>query len=196
MRKLMFFTHTTLDGFVAGPNGEMDWIRFDEVRHEFVGMVTAQADTALYGRVTYQMMESYWPTAAAQANATKHDIEHANWYNSISKIVLSRTLTEPGLTNTKVISNHLSENIKKIKDQPGKNILIYGSPRATQSLLNEQLVDEFWLWVNPVVLGQGVPLFNNLAGIIKLKLLETKTFDGGLIALHYAVVPDQNLIER
>lgn len=185
MRKLIFFMHSSLDGFVAGPKGELNWVKVDEAIFDFVGTMTDQADTALYGRVTYQMMESYWPTAAEQPNASKHDIEHSKWYKNVSKVVLSKTLIETGLSNTKVISDNLSENINKIKQQVGKNILIFGSPSASNSLLAEGLVDEFWIFVNPILLGRGNPLFNNLPGTVKLSLVESKTFDNGVIALHY-----------
>jgi dihydrofolate reductase len=185
MRNLIFFMHTSLDGFVAGLNGEMGWINLDEAMFDFVATMTAQADTALYGRVTYEMMQSYWPTAGQQPNATKHDIEHSDWYNNVSKVVLSKTIQETGLHNTKVIGDQLSENINKLKQQDGKNILIFGSPGASQSLLNEGLIDEFWLFVNPIILGQGMPLFKDITGTTKLKLVESKTFACGVIALHY-----------
>ena len=145
MRNLIFFMHTSLDGFVAGINGEMDWINLDDEMFDFIATMTDQADTALYGRVTYEMMQSYWPTAGEQLNATKHDIEHSTWYNKVSKIVLSKTINDSGLHNTKVISDQLSDNINKLKQQDGKNILIFGSPGASQSLLNQDLIDEFWL---------------------------------------------------
>jgi len=178
--------HTSLDGFVAGLNGEMDWIKVDEEMFDFVATMTEQADTALYGRVTYEMMQSYWPKAGEQPNASKHDIEHSTWYNRVSKVVLSKTMKEAGLHNTKVIGDQLSDNINKIKQQGGKNILIFGSPRASQSLLNQGLIDEFWLFVNPIIIGQGMPLFKNITGTTKLKLVESKTFTCGVIALHYA----------
>ena len=186
MRKLIFFMHTSLDGFVAGLNGEMDWIKVDDAMFDFVGTMTDKADAALYGRVTYQMMESYWPTAGEKPNASKHDIEHSLWYNSVSKIVLSKTIKEVGLKNTKVISENITDNINKLKQQEGKNILIFGSPSASNSVLNKGLVDEFWIFVNPVLLGQGIPLFKDISESIKLSLIETKTFDIGVIALHYA----------
>lgn len=186
MRKLIFFMHTSLDGFVAGVNGEMNWIKVDDAMFDFVGTMTDQADTALYGRVTYQMMESYWPTAGEKPNASKHDIEHSRWYNKVSKIVLSRTMNEIGLNNTKVISENISENINKLKQQDGKNILIFGSPSASNSLLNNRLVDEFWIFVNPILLGQGIPLFKDISESVKLSLIETKTFDIGVTALHYS----------
>ena len=185
MRNLIFFMHTSLDGFVAGLNGEMDWIKLDDALFDFVATMTEQADTALYGRVTYEMMQSYWPKAGEQPNASKHDIEHSTWYNKVSKVVLSKTLNETGLINTKVISENLSDRINELKQQEGKNILIFGSPRASQSLLNEGLIDEFWLFVNPIILGQGMPLFKDITGTTKLKLVESKTFACGVIALHY-----------
>ena len=185
MRKLIFFMHTSLDGFVAGPNGEMNWIKLDDALFDFVGTMTEQSDTALYGRVTYEMMQKYWPTAGDQPGASKHDIEHAAWYNKVSKVVLSRTLQEAQLQNTQVFGDRLSENIHKIKQVAGKHILIFGSPSASQSLLNEGLIDEFWLFVNPILLGRGMPLFKDIKEIIPLKLIDSKTFDNGVIALHY-----------
>ena len=188
MRKLIFFMHTTLDGFVAGLNGEMNWINVDEALFDFVATMTDQADTALYGRVTFEMMQSYWPKAGEQPNASKHDKEHSAWYNKVSKVVLSKTLQEAGLHNTKVISDNLSDNINKLKQSLNgerKNILIFGSPRASQSLLNQGLIDEFWLFINPIILGQGMPLFKDITGTTKLKFVESKTFASGVIALHY-----------
>jgi len=177
--------HTSLDGFVAGLNGEMDWINVDDAIFDFVATMTDKADAALYGRVTYEMMQSYWPTAGEEPNASKHDKEHSAWYNKVSKIVLSKTMSEKGLDNTIVISDQLAENINKIKKREGKNILIFGSPTASHSLMRHGLIDEFWLFVNPILLGQGIPLFKDVTETTKLKLIETKTFSCGVIALHY-----------
>lgn len=185
MRKLIFFMHTSLDGFVSGLKGEMNWINVDEELFDFVGTMTDKADMALYGRVTYEMMQSYWPTAGDQANASKHDKEHSAWYNKVSKVILSKTMTENGLENTTVIGDQLADNINKIKRKEGKNILIFGSPTASYSLLSEGLIDEFWLFVNPILLGQGIPLYKGTAETTKLKLIETKIFSCGVIALHY-----------
>jgi dihydrofolate reductase len=185
MRNLIFFMHTSLDGFVAGPKGEMNWIHVDEEIFDFVGTMTNKADTALYGRVTYEMMQSYWPTAGEQPDASKHDKEHSAWYKKVSKVVLSKTINAKGLDNTIVISDQLADNINKIKKQAGKNILIFGSPSASHALMREGLIDEFWLFVNPVLLGQGIPLFKNITETTKLKLVESKTFSCGVIALHY-----------
>jgi len=177
--------HASLDGFVGGTNGELNWATVDDEIFDFVSTLTDQADTALYGRVTFQMMEDYWPTAGEKPNASKHDKEHSIWYKNVSKVVLSKTMNETGLKNTKVISDNLLENITKLKQQPGKNILIFGSPRASHSLLNIGLIDEYWIFVNPILLGQGIPLFEHVPGKIKLKLIESKTFTSGVVALHY-----------
>lgn len=104
--------HTSLDGFVAGLKGEMDWIKFDDALFDFVGTMTDDADTALYGRVTYEMMQSYWPTAGEKPNATKHELEHSAWYNKVSKIVLSKTMNDAGLHNMHVINDQLPETYK------------------------------------------------------------------------------------
>jgi dihydrofolate reductase len=185
MKKLIFFMHITLDGYVAGPKGEMDWINLPDSLFDFVGTLTAEADVALYGRKTYQMMQSYWPTAGEKPNATKHDKEHSEWYNQVKKIVLSKSKEGIESKNTTLISENLSENINNIKNQAGKNILVFGSPTAVQSLLKENLIDEFWLSVNPILLGAGRTLFENLTSIMKLKFLDSKNFPGGIVLLHY-----------
>jgi len=188
MRRLVYFMHSSLDGFVARSNGEMDWITVDDEIFDFVTTLTDQADTALYGRVTYQMMEAYWPTAGELPNASRHELEHSIWYKNVSKVVLSKTMSEAGLKNTKVIRDNLSENINKLKQSRNggsKNILIFGSPRASHSLLNLGLVDEFWIFISPILLGEGISLFKDVPELIKLRLLDTKTFASGVVALHY-----------
>ena len=185
MRKLVLFMHTSLDGFVAGPNGEMDWIKVDDEMFEYAGDRTNVADTALYGRVTYQMMEGYWPTAGDQPNASKHDIEHSRWYKKAAKIVISRTMQGKNLNNTKIISDDVSNEIMKLKQAPGKEILIFGSPGAAHSLMQENLIDDYWLFVNPILLGRGIPLFKGIKQITSLTLSKTNVFTSGVVCLHY-----------
>jgi dihydrofolate reductase len=182
--------HISLDGFVAGLNGEMDWIKVDEEIFDFVGKRISEGDTALYGRVTYQMMESYWPTAGDKPNATKHAIEHSKWYKKVHKVVLSKTMKEAGLTNTKIISDNLPDSINEIKQSRNdgeKEILLFGSPTATHSLIQLNLIDGYWLFVNPIILGQGIPLFADIKDKIKLKLLTTRQFTCGVTELNYTV---------
>lgn len=187
MRQLISFMHISLDGFVAGPNGEMDWIKVDEEIFDHVAKRISEGDTALYGRTTYQMMESYWPNAGDKPNASKHDIEHSKWYNKVHKVVLSKSMKGAGLTNTTLISDNLSERINEIKKQAGKEILLFGSPTATHSLIQQNLIDGYWLFVNPIILGQGIPLFTGIKDKIKLKLLTTHQFTSGVTELNYMI---------
>src|SRR5580765_2935051 len=170
MRKLVSFMHISVEGFAAGPNGEMDWIHVDDEIFDYAGNQTGSADAALYGRVTYTMMDAYWPTAGEQAGASKHDIKHSQWYNAVDKIILSRSLEGNNLKRATVISENIREQITKIKQQPGKNILIFGSPTAVRSLLSENLIDEFWFFVNPIVLGRGISFFDGVQENLKLRL--------------------------
>jgi dihydrofolate reductase len=189
MRKIISFMHISLDGFVAGPNGEMDWIKVDEEIFDYVGQRISQGDTALYGRVTYQMMENYWPTAADKPNATRHDIEHSKWYSKVHKVVLSKTMNPDNYLekNTTVISDNLLDTINEIKKQPGSEILLFGSPTATHSLIQLNLIDGYWLFVNPIILGQGIPLFADIKEKIKLELVTTHQFTCGVTELNYSV---------
>ncbi|MDB5232463.1 MAG: bifunctional deaminase-reductase domain protein [Chitinophagaceae bacterium] len=187
MRKIISFMHISLDGFVAGPNGEMNWIKVDEELFDHISKRIGEGDTALYGRVTYQMMEDYWPTAADKPTASKHDIDHSKWYKKAQKLVLSKTMKGADLTNTKIISDNLSDNINEIKQQPGEDILLFGSPTATHSLIQLNLIDGYWLFVNPIILGRGIPLFTDIKDKIKLKLLTTKQFTSGVTELNYIV---------
>lgn len=179
--------HISLDGFVAGPNGEMNWINVDQEIFDYVGKRIGEGDTALYGRVTYQMMENYWPTAGDKPKASKHDIEHSAWYKKIHKVVLSKTLQEENLTNTTIINSNLSDRINEIKQQKGGEILLFGSPTATHSLMQLGLIDGYWLFVNPVILGQGIPLFVGIKDKTKLKLVTTRPFTSGVTELNYSV---------
>ncbi|MFD2600990.1 dihydrofolate reductase family protein [Flavobacterium suzhouense] len=185
MRQIISFMHISLDGFVAGPNGEMDWIKVDDEIFNHVGKRISQGDTALYGRTTYQMMEAYWPTAADKPNASQHDIEHSAWYKNAHKIVLSNTLNEKDFTNTTIINDNLVNHINEIKQQSGSEILLFGSPAATHSLLNLNLIDGFWLFVNPIVLGKGIPLFTEGQNKMPLKLLSSQQFSSGVTELNY-----------
>ena len=194
MRKIFSFMHISLDGFVAGPNGEMDWIKVDEEIFDYVGKRINEGGIALYGRVTYQMMEGYWPTAADKPGASKHDIEHSKWYSKVHKVVLSETMKDANLANTTIISDNLSERINEIKQSPpasggsgGKDILLFGSPTATHSLIQLNLIDGYWLFVNPIILGQGIPLFTDIKDKIKLQLLTTRPFTCGVTELNYTV---------
>ena len=181
--------HVSLDGFVAGPNGEMDWIKVDEEIFDYIGKRISEGDTALYGRVTYQMMEGYWPTAGEQPGASKHDIEHSKWYKNVQKVVLSKTMKDATLPNTKIISDNIAGKMNEIKQSASGNeeILLFGSPTATHSLMQLNLIDGYWLFVNPIILGRGIPLFAGIKDKINLQLLATRQFASGVTELNYMV---------
>jgi dihydrofolate reductase len=190
MRKVVLFMHISLDGFAAGPNGELDWISYDEELEKYAEGIVSTVGAALYGRVTYQMMESYWPTVLTNPSATRHEIEHAHWVENIPKVVFSKTLEKVEWNNTRLIKDNIAEEISKLKQQPGKDLVIFGSPGLAQTFIQLDLIDEYHLTVNPVVLGSGMSLFKELKDRVALKLLNTKTFGSGVIALHYETKQD------
>ena len=189
MPKIISFMHLSLDGFVGGPKGEMNWIKMDEEIFEHVSKRIGQTDTALYGRVTYQMMENYWPDMENRPDASKLDKRHASWYKKSRKLVLSKTLKDTGLTNTHIISDQLYDRIQKIRQQDGPEILLFGSPTATHALQQLNLIDGYWLFVNPIILGEGLPLFVDIKDKVKLKKLSDSSFTNGVTELSYWVEP-------
>ncbi len=190
MRMIVSFVHVSLDGFVAstakGPAG-LGWISRSADLFEYVEKRIQQTDTALYGRRTFEMMESYWPTAADEPDASPHDYEHSRWYKSARKVVLSKTLSEKNHVNTKIIGSNLSDEISKLKHSSGSEILMFGSPSATHALMAENLIDGYWLFVNPILLGQGIPLFKNINDQTALALVNTNIFPSGVVCLQYDV---------
>ena len=187
MRKIVTLMHITLDGFAAGPNGEMNWIKIDSEIFDFVKSITDKADSALYGRVTWQMMDSYWPNAGNQINASKHDKEHSEWYNKVEKIVISKTLQGREADKTIFLGGDIISAIKKIKQVNGKDILILGSPSVVRLLMLNNLIDEYWLFINPIILGQGLSIFSKQVKSIDLKFKTAKTFPCGVTALNYTI---------
>jgi dihydrofolate reductase len=187
MRRVISFMHVSLDGFVAGLNGELNWATVNEELFTYVGNRISQGDMAMYGRKTYELMESYWPGAGDKPNASKHDIEHSRWYNQVHKIVLSKSLKDAAPANTTIISDNISEHINKIKQQGDKEILVFGSPSAAHALMKEGLIDGYWLFLNPIILGKGIPLFADVKEQTKLNLVGTHQFDCGVTELRYVV---------
>lgn len=185
MSKVTLFVHTTLDGFAAGPNGEMDCFSVSEELFDYVKERIDAVNTALYGRVTFEMMQSYWPTAADQPDATRHDIEHAAWYKAVRKVVVSNTLradTTDGLT---VIGADLAAEVAQLRQETTGEIVMFGSPTAAHALMAQDLVDGYLLFVNPVLLGAGTPLFKRPHSLEKLRLVGSHVFDVGVVCLEY-----------
>lgn len=196
MRKIISFMHISLDGFVAGPNGEMDWIKVDDEIFNFVEQRIARSHTALYGRITFDLMEGYWPTAADKPNPSRHDVAHSTWYRNAHKVVLTKSLHAAGtqvFPDRTFISENIAEQLNALKnaDNDGEEeILLFGSPTATKALLQLDLIDGFWLFVNPIILGKGISLFDGVQEKMKLKLMGTRTFTSGVTELNYWVNKD------
>jgi len=187
MRKIIAFFHISLDGYVSAPNGALNWVKIDQELFSFVGNRIQKGDKALYGRKTFQMMESYWPEAGAQANATEHDINHSKWYNSIHKIVLSNTLRSTELINTTTISNGEFSTLKEMLQDGEEDILLFGSPTAAHALMEQGMIDGYWLFVNPVILGEGVSLFKDNKHKSELELVSSHVLKSGVVELNYVV---------
>jgi dihydrofolate reductase len=181
MRKLIVFMITTLDGCVADPEGRIDWHIVDEQFNEFANQQLDSADLLLFGRITYEGMAGYWPTPAAALD----DPAVAAKMNAMPKIVFSRTLDQPDWQNTRLVRELVASEITRLKQQPGRNILIFGSSRLAASLINMGLIDEFRIMISPCILGAGQPLFAG-ANRLSLRLVKTEPFRAGNI-LHYYV---------
>ena len=181
----------SLDGFVAGPNGEMDWIKLGDEMWDYVERITADADAAIYGENTFKMMESYWPNAAEAPDASRHDINHAAWANAVQKIVFSNTLTHSDWEGTEFLKGDPLEEMQKRKAEPGKNMLMLGSPTLAQEFMRLGLINEYRINLNPIILGSGKRLFAENKFPINLELIEAKYFTTGVQALHYNLLNNQ-----
>jgi dihydrofolate reductase len=185
MKKVIVSEMVSLDGFFAGPNGEIDWHIVDEEFNQYAIDLLNTVDTILFGRVTYQLFESYWPVAALRSSTSKSNLEIASKINNMTKIVFSETLEKVEWKNASLVKEIIPDEIAKMKQQPGKDIVIYGSGSIVSAFTQLGLVDEYRIIVNPVVLGNGKPLFKDIRDRINLKLLKTKTFSSGNILLVY-----------
>ena len=179
MRKLIAAINMTLDGFCNHTA-----MIADEEIHQHYNELLSNADTLLYGRITYQLMESYWPSVVKNPTGNKPMDEFAVLIDNISKTVFSRTLKNVDWKNTKLKKEVIKEEVLELKQQGGKNILV-GSPSLIVALTQLDLIDEYQLGVQPIVLGSGLPLFKNVRDRINLKLLKTKTFGCGAVTLYY-----------
>jgi len=179
MRKLNAAINMTLDGFCD----HTAMIADDEI-HQHYNELLSNADTLLYGRITYQLMESYWPTVVKNPTGNKPMDEFAVIIDNISKIVFSHTLKNVDWKNTKLVKGGIKEEVLELRQQAGQDILV-GSPSLIVACMNLNLIDEFQLCVHPIILGSGLPLFKNVKDRINLKLLKTKTFVCGAVTFYY-----------
>ena len=189
MRKLIAAINMTLDGFCD----HTAMIADDEI-HQHYNELLSNADTLLYGRITYQLMESYWPTVAKNPTGNNPTDEFAVIIDNISKVVFSSTLKNVDWKNTKLKKEVIKEEVLELKQQVGKNILV-GSPSLIVALTQLDLIDEYQLSVQPTILGTGLPLFKNIKDRIDLKLLKTKTFGCGAVTVYYEPKKNERIVK-
>ena len=183
MRKVIYAMSVSLDGFIEATNGDLSWSFPDEELHKHFNDRETMIDIHLYGRRLYENMAAYWPTADENPSAPKHEIEYARIWKNMLKIVFSKTLDQVGW-NSRLVRGNIAEEVNKLKEQPGRDMSI-GGAKIASTFMQLGLIDEYWLYVHPVVLGGGKPMLRQLHDKINLQLVETRTFGSGVVLLRY-----------
>ena len=184
MRKVILINMVTLDGFFEGINHSIEWHNVDKEFNEFAIEQLNSAEILIFGRKTYELMAGYWPSLAA----TNDDPMVAFKMNTISKIVVSRTLKKVDWENTRLIKENIKEEITALKNQSGKDLFLLGSAELASSLREMNLIDEYRIMLNPVAIGQGKTLFADLNHNLKLRLIKTRKFKSGNILLNFEII--------
>jgi len=185
MRRLIMWNMVTLDGFFEGPkNWEIDWHEYvwGEELEQLSKQQLRSADMLLFGRVTYQGMAGYWPSEKGEV---------ADFMNTLPKVVFSRTLEKAEWNNTKLVKEDAEQEVAQLKQQPGKDLFIFGSANLSSTLTQHGLIDEYRLGVNPVILGAGTRLFKASPNRMKMKLLEATPLQSGCVILRYRPATEQ-----
>jgi dihydrofolate reductase len=182
MRKVIYSMGVSLDGFIAGPDGEIDWSAPDEELHRFHNKQTRELGAHLCGRRLYEVMV-YWETADENPSAAEYELEFARIWKDLPKVVFSKTLEEVA-GNARLVRDGVAEEVARLKEQPGKDLAVGGAGLAA-TLIELGLVDEFRPFVYPVVLGGGTPFFPALDEKIALELVETRTFGSRVVYVRY-----------
>ena len=180
MRRILVKNHMSLDGFFEGPAKERDWFGFDQEQFEDSVNLVNSVDTLLFGRTTYEMMKAYWPDAPPDAISDK--------MNSLAKVVFSSTLTSSDWNNTRVVNGDIGEEALRLKQQPGGDMVVLGSGKLASALLERGLVDEYRVYITPILIGRGNPLFQQIGERINLRLVGQKSFRSGIVMLAYQKV--------
>ena len=185
MRKVKLQMQLSVDGFVAGPNGELDWMvwNWDDTLKHYVGELTDSVDTMFVGAKTYKGMAAYWPGAEADVNNPERPF--ARKMNSLNKIVFSNTLENAEWENSRLAKKTLQEEVAELKEQEGRDIIIYGGAGIVSGFITHGLIDEYHIFINPVLLGQGKTITQELGDKLKLKLVKTTTTTVGIVILCY-----------
>jgi dihydrofolate reductase len=182
MPRLVVFNHVALDGYFVGLSGDMSWAhKQDPEWKEFAAENASGGGRLLFGRITYELMASYWPTELAM----KHDPVVAERINELQKVVFSRTLDKASWSNTKLVKNDIAAEVRKMKQEPGSDMAILGSGTIVSQLAQEGLIDEYQIVVNSIVLGKGRTMFEGIKEKLVLKLTKSRAFGNGNVLLCY-----------
>lgn len=184
MGKLTAFNFITMNGYFKGPNEDISWHRHGEEENEYANEGLQSGSTLLFGRVTYEMMASFWPTPMAMETAKAT----AEGMNKAEKIVFSRTLKKAEWNNTRIVKDNILEEVKKLKQMPGKDMTLLGSGSIITQLAEQGLIDEYLVMVDPVALGDGTPILKGITNKLDLQLTNTRTFKSGIVLLCYQPV--------
>jgi dihydrofolate reductase len=183
MRKIILMMSVSLDGFIEGPNRELDWHLVDDELHSHFNQQLSAMGAFLDGRVTYELMAGFWPTADTDPSSTAPMVEFARIWREMPKIVFSRTLERAGW-NTTVVRDVVVDEVMELKAQPGGDLALGGADLAA-AFMRHDLIDEYRLYVHPVVIGRGKPLFQPSDVKIDLRLAEARPFRNGVVLLRY-----------
>lgn len=189
MRKVIYAMSESVDGFIETPSGDLSWSFPDAELHHHFNDQESTIDTYLYGRRLYENMVAFWPTADENPSAPEFEIEYARIWKAKKKIVFSKTLTQVGW-NAQLFRGNIAEEINKLKSQPGKDMSVGGANLAS-TFMQLGLIDEYRLYIHPIILGSGKPMFPQLRDKINLKLVETRTFGSGVVLLRLANKEEQ-----
>ncbi len=188
MRKLIVTMWVTLDGYIAGPNGELDWVTsgYDKDMGQYEDAIVSASDTLLLGRVTYESFAGSWPKVPDNPDVSEEERAYARKLNAMRKVVFSKSLPSADWNNSTLVREIVPEEIEKLKQEDGKDMLIYGSASVVRELTNLGLIDEYQLLVHPVILGGGKPLFSDIHDKVPLRLAEAKQHQAsGVLLLRY-----------
>ncbi|WP_207514556.1 dihydrofolate reductase family protein [Longitalea luteola] len=189
MRKVIVSMNVTLDGFMAASDCGLDW-HFKSWNEEMARATAEQlskADTILLGGITYRGMAQYWNTNPVNMIRPREDLDFASMLNSYPKVVFTKSMTSVSWHNARIAKRELGDEVTELKRREGKDMIVYGSGKIVTALTKLGLVDEFRMWVHPVVIGCGKPVFKELSGILNLQLVKTEIFSSGVVILFYQV---------
>jgi dihydrofolate reductase len=190
MRKVILFMHVSLDGYVCGPQDELDWATMtdDKIGEFLIPDLQKTVDTMLVGRKLYQGFEQYWPSVPENPKSPPEMVEFAHWMADTPKVVFSNTLKEVKWKNSRLANTDPSVTVQKMKQEPGGDMVIFGGAALAAHFVKNNLIDEYRIKLEPIVLGKGKSLFRDVTERVKLNLIKSKAFDSGVVGLYYQVI--------